>query len=337
MAQLTSIGFRSGCTLAKRFLHHTADAHYLRHWKKMNVDFNAITHGKLYQMPRLVTQILQVQSAMKQKGYFSFIHGAPAASKVLTRLYEVAYGKQEKPYFKYLRPLSSRYMVRVESAYAELFMSYSLTSGLEAVSAAYFGFSRHATIFRKVNSCFKSFTADMGVKMTPEFQKKLEDMMLESNRREVGEFYIIGVKEKDVGKYVTDAIPGGVPTGKDVKDVSLFPEKHTDTLGQYQAHLVTMPLCYDTLHPSSAIVMIDPSDLHEVDSFCAGLFFKRIKEIPEYEGLVSESDTDFEKEQLEKKAKIDEEMEQVAAQFAEMLANPDTASPSKFTLDYDDE
>lgn len=319
--QLTSTGYRSGMMVPKRYLHRTTDAFYLRHWQKMNVDFKAHTGGKLYQSPRLVTQILQVQSAMRQKGYFTFIHGAPASSRVMTHLYEAMYGKQ-KPYYKYLRPHSDQYMTKAEKT-PSLFMSYSLSSGLWFESAAYFGFNRGPEFYFQGTDYFKSCLKDSGVKITPEFEKKVAALFLKSNCREVGEFYILGINEKDVNKYITDVHPVGKPTGKDVKDVSQFPGRHMDTLEQHQAHLVTMALCYDTLHPSSDIVMIDPNNSQEVDSFCAGLSFKSMKEIPEYEGLVSEKDTDFEKEQLEKRATIDKEIEQVALQFKEMLKNPD--------------
>lgn len=325
MFSMTSTASRScGMVVTKRQLHHTSDSFYLRYWQKMNVDFKAHTSGKMYQCPKLAHQILKVQSAMRQKGYFSFIHGAPPSSRILARLYEVMYGKQ-RTYYKYLRPLNAHCMGQ------ELFMSYSYTSGRWDESAAYFGFKDGNYKYFTAVDNLKSFLKEENVKMTPEFEKKILEMFRKANQRKVGEFFILGLNEQDVN-HVVDAQPAGKPTGKDVKDVSRFPEKHLDTLEKQHAHLATMRLCYDTLHPSSNIIMIDPQDPDEVDAFCKGLSFKPMKEIPEYSGLVSECDTDFEAEMMEKRAKVDEEMEPVAAQFAKMLADPN----AQVTFSYDE-
>lgn len=342
-----------------RALHRAPDYQYMQIWKKSGGSFGiepAESASRMYQSPKLVEEILRVQTAMKERGYIPFLHAMPASSKLVMKFAEILYQNTtiEKIYFKYLRTKNDIFTQNKETITSisviqetemkqqqssRLSMSYALTSGIENLeSAASWGFVNHfgkEQYFAVLNH-FKSLGIEKVIgkhPSFPEFMEKANALIRRYNRLEVGDFIVLGIPCEKVSKYVYDSKPFNIPTGKKALEVAENPEKHVDSLFKNRTHMATMLINNETLDPDSGIIMVDARD--EGEQYCSGFSTTPMKEIEIYKGLVSSVDTRFEKEQMEKRKKIDAELESFIQQFKEMVLDP--KSEPDFSLNKEDD
>lgn len=326
--------------MPKRYLHRAPDRRYLELWKKQGVNYakalSKETRKNLYNSPKLVEQILRASTVATLRGHIPFLHAAPAAAKLLMKMYEADHSSIKLPFFKFLRsPKSCEGQANLEKAKtwipnAEfggpypglLSQSYALTSGVRPLeTAASWGFSNHGGRRQYFNlmDIYKRFLQETGIDRNTQaydyFLAKGSELIRKYNRLKVGNFLVMGISKPDVARYVYDCKPYNVPTGKDAVDVAEHPERHTDTLDSEQTHMATTFLCKDTLTPNSGISIVDANDPDEVEAFCAGQTLTPMKDVEAFHDLVSPIPTAFESEQEEQMKKVDASMETLLAQF----------------------
>lgn len=343
-----------------RYVHRAPDRTYLDLWKhvgisymeKMNYDFDPSEKmnaaHRMYDSPMLVERILRTEVAMKEKGYVPFVHAMPASSKVLMSVYEAIYPYDTKaiPFFKYLRPPEGEYMTSKKEILEHLptdakerssdsrliSLSYALTSGIKPLeSAASWGFINH---FGKANYFPFCHLLDDYLKRSSLASHTALAILLDKgralirryNRLKVGEFIVLGIPAEKVDRFVYDALPFNIPTGKKALNVALDPAKYKKLLLAHKTHMATLMMYNETTTPMSGMIMVSASDKGEVEKFCRGLTFTPLKEVDAYKELVSPVPTAFEREHEEKKETIDQELKKWATTVTQLLSHPSTTT-----------
>jgi hypothetical protein len=294
-------------------------------WNKLGVDFSRHAERNLRQSPDQVKRILQTSTAVQLQDAVPFIHARPAGDRVLTKLYEAAQPPQSGIFFKYLRsPLSFVAQRTWDQAWSEvpreetgaatpniLSLSYALTSGIKPLeSARSWGFVNHfknQQYFPLVQH-LNDFLHSLGLKghVYEYFGALGRSLIRRYSRLETGDFFVLAIPRHQVDRYVYDAKPYNVPTGKKASEVASNPLAHMDTLLDHGTHMAAMPVSKETMDPSSGISIINAADPQEVTTFCRSIDFDPLPE--PYATLIEAPSTQFESMQQSQRKKLDLEL-----------------------------
>ena len=321
----------------KRFTHRAPSYAYMQEWERHKVDFveklDSSHQGKhLVQSPRLVSQILKTESAMKQRKFVPFVHAMPASSKVLLELYKTA-SPPNKPFVKRLRSpfekpkslteLRTRIPQTQDRIQRPEFLSasYALTCNTTTLeSAASWGFANHFGREQLVpmNSQLQAFVSNLeaqaGKKMPEELVQRARDLIRVYNRLKVGDFYVIGVPPSKLSSWMYDAKPYYVPTGRDIRKVAREPKTTAE-----EGTIATLLLADEVLRPDSGLIAVEANNALEVEQFAYGLRFKPPEELPEYRMILRENETSFEASENAQRASLGRELESLISDVKRWL------------------
>jgi hypothetical protein len=320
--------------VSRRHFHGTPDRVYLDIWNRAGIDFAQHTEKNMRQSPEQVKRIMQTSATMQRQGRVPFLHARPAGDKVIMKFHEAARPTKPGAFIKYLRSPSGPFAQRTrERAWSQLpreetgaatpdilSLSYALASGIRPLeSASSWGFVNHFKnqqyfpLVQQLRDCFES--VGLTEHALEYFGAQGRALIRQYNRLETGDFFVVGIPESIVDRYLYDAKPYNVPTGKKASEVAADPAAHLDTLLSQGTHMAAMPVCAQIFDPDSGISVVNASDPREVVAFCGGDDLV----IDPFSTLVSAQPTEFEATQLTQRKKIDVALAALIEEFVAYL------------------
>lgn len=287
--------------------------------------------------PALIERILKLETAMRVKDLYPFVHAMPQSTSVVLEIARALF-PFDKPFFHYLRPPIAPYTISREEVSRTvpkvtvreqrnslLSLSYALTSGERACeTAASWGFNNHHgkqayfDILCVFNHLMMTQTFSSEPFFKEEVELKLTQLIRHFNRLAVGNFMVVGLPYHLLDM-VYDSLAFNVPTGIDVRHVLNNPAKYCITRDY---HMVTLPVCRD-LNPDSGIVIVNANNTEETEAYCEGLTFKPMNSLPLFKkAFQGVSDHGFEEAQTKQREKLRHVLKSYTSLFAQFKDSP---------------
>jgi len=326
-------GFQAG--VQKRYTHRSPSYAYLDLWQKHKVEYSKeMNRPFMLQSPQLVSQILRVESTMKQKGYVPFLHAMPASSKVLLEFYKTASPRVPHPFWKFFRsPFDPHFMglkeLRKKIPSQDdrvqrpefLSMSYALTSNTEGLESAaswgfvnHFGREQYFPMMNNLQSAMSDWEKRSGRKIPAPFFDRARMLIRQYNRLSVGNFYCFGIPPAKVADWMYDSKPYYVPTGRDILDIVRHPRLRDRNSGT----IATLILAKEVMTPSSGWVAVCAND-SEADQFCKGRKLVPPGKVSLYREILAASPTEFEERERAQRLVLDENLKALMSDLKEWV------------------